>query len=454
MTSLPPVLTDRIALSDGREVERISSGDHEDAQPFSPGDTGVPPAPTFLDLVHEHFSWRSKILFFEEYQDLLDHTSANPENGLFQIPTASSEVHFRPDFQIRLPRLEASLKPRGVASRRSWRQGALRGHVETHAQGFINEWKAQLQIDPSLFVAYGKENLQWGPSFVASPSNPFFMENGKLDPFREIEGQDLVRLIYFPSERMTLSWIRQTEHSMEDLRGKDLPTLDAIKIDASFETSSGALIVSDGQEDRFRTGGYWQWTASDAVLLYAEFGVSRGTDMPSPKQNSAVPLGVEWVPRDEDSGWFPTVLTGGSYTFLMGPTLTLEFIFNRPGLNGEEARQFFALRQNAADALMDPMWEPLARAALAQTVWPDRFLRRYYLMTQFLRTEIKDRLDVNLSYIHNIDDRSGSVFSFIEWDINDAVQLFNVTTVNRGATKSEFGSVMRWRTMVGVEISF
>jgi hypothetical protein len=33
---------------------------------------------------------------------------------------------------------------------------------------------ARLRLTECLFVSYGRENLQWGPSALFSPSNPFF----------------------------------------------------------------------------------------------------------------------------------------------------------------------------------------------------------------------------------------------------------------------------------------
>jgi hypothetical protein len=47
----------------------------------------------------------------------------------------------------------------------------------------------------NLYLSYGRENLQWGPSYLFSPSNPFFHDNGRSNPKKEIPGMDFARLV-------------------------------------------------------------------------------------------------------------------------------------------------------------------------------------------------------------------------------------------------------------------
>jgi len=159
---------------------------------------------------------------------------------------------------------------------------------------------------------------------------------------------------------------------------------------------------------------------------------------------------------DEASSLKGIVLIGGSYTLEMGPTLTMEYVYNSPGYSDVEAKDYYSLRKNASDAfdLTGPIGD-LSKLTLSQTAAPGlRFLRRNYVMFQYNHNDIRDVLNLTFRWTQNIDDGSGQFISIVEYFFGEHAQLFSIGTINSGDGDTEFGSILDYQWMVGFEYTF
>ena len=50
---------------------------------------------------------------------------------------------------------------------------------ESDTDAYINEWRLRFRVSDQFFLSLGRENLQWGPSLLLSPSNPFNSGNNR-----------------------------------------------------------------------------------------------------------------------------------------------------------------------------------------------------------------------------------------------------------------------------------
>ena len=212
------------------------------------------------------------------------------------------------------------------------------------------------------------------------------------------------------------------------------------------------------QNDRFRLGSFGQWTASDALVLYYDGIVTKGTDALYPVQDPIYPLGGTFVKKYDDSGrLFTTMTAGGSYTFLSGSTFSMECLYNGQGYRAAEAAEYYRLRQSASDHFFDmSMLSGLSRQTLGASLNTGLpFMRRYYLMGQYQVREIKNVLDILVRYTHSLEERAGQVSSIIEWQLSDRVQFFNINTIALDHGKeTEFNSVLDRMFLTGVEAHF
>ena len=412
-------------------------------------------SPQLWDELSEGFEYSLRFLTFGTYQKAVS-SSQNLNNDFFQISRYSTELEIRPDLRLIFRRLDLSAKPRMNLEWMAWEDGVREGDTDWDDDWFINEWLARLRMTENLFVSYGRENLQWGPCYLFSPSNPFFRDNGRSNPKREVPGMDFARIVWLPGMSWTISFIANIDEGRQEFRFFEFDKIYAMKLDYSGQEAYASMILSHQESDRNRLGAFGGWTATDALLIYGEGTISRGTNALYPKKANN-PFGASMVAvDDEDSSLMGTILAGGSYTLEVGPTLTVEYAYNSPGYSDDQAKAYYWLRQEASDAyyLADPI-QSLSKLTLSQTADPKlRFLRRNYIMFQYNHNDIWDVLNLTFRWTQNIDDSSGQFISIVECFVGDHIQLFSIGSVNSGSEDTEFGTILDYQWMIGLEYTF
>ena len=410
---------------------------------------------TLWAALSEGFDYSLRTLASVTSQDPAS-SSQNPDNDFFQIPQYLADVELRPDFYLNYNILDLSVKPRFRLEWMQWEEGGREGATDWDDDCFVNEWLARIGMTQNLFVSYGRENLQWGPSYLFSPSNPFFRDNGRSNPKREVPGMDFARLVWLPAMSWTLSVIANLDKGRQEFQFIEFEKTYALKLDYTGQEAYVSMVLSRKEHDRDRLGTFGGWTATDALLLYGEGTISKGTDALYPEK-AEHPFGASMEAiNDEASSLEGIVLVGGSYTLEIGPTLTVEYVYYGPGYSNGQAKDYYSLRKNASDAfdLTGPISD-LSRLTLSQTADPGlRFLRRNYVMFQYNHNDIRDVLNLTFRWTQNIDDGSGQFISIVEYFVGKHIQLFSIGTVNSGAGDTEFGSILDYQWMVGLEYTF
>jgi hypothetical protein len=407
------------------------------------------------DELAEGLEYSLRFLTFGTFQNAAN-SSQNPNNDFFQIPRYSTELEIRPDLRLTFRRLDLSAKPRMSLEWNAWEDGEKQGDTDWDDNWFVNEWLARIRVTQKLFVSYGRENLQWGPCYLFSPSNPFFRDNGRSNPKQEVPGMDFARLVWLPAMSWTISLIANIDEGRQEFFYYEFEKTYALKLDYSGQEAYASMILSHQESDRNILGAFGGWTATDALLLYGEGFISRGTNALYPVR-AENPFGASMEEGDdEDPSLKGILLAGGSYTLAAGPTLTMEYVYNGFGYSDDEAKAYYGLRQAAADAyaLSGPIGD-LSGLTLSQTADPKlRFLRRNYIMFQYQQNDIKDVLNLTFRWTRNIDDSSGQFITIVEYYLGDHIQLFAIGGVNSESKDTEFGSILDHHCMIGVEYTF
>ncbi|MCX5881945.1 MAG: hypothetical protein NTU74_09155 [Deltaproteobacteria bacterium] len=386
-------------------------------------------------------------------------SSQNPHNDFLQIPRYILKGEFRPDFSLAFRDIKLSIKPRFVGFWQEWEDGPLKGQDKTNDDIYVNEWLASYKLHENWFVSYGRENLQWGPSFLLSPSNPFFRDNGQSNPRQEVKGMDFTRTLWVMSPAWTLSLIGNVGKGEQTFLYEFEPTY-AIKIDYTAFRKYGSLIGSYTENDRFHLGGFGGWTVSDGLMLYTEGSISPGTNALYPRTTYFQPLDLELIrmvaAKNDSAALEALMLFGGSYTFESGQAVTAEYVFNSAGYSREEAESYYQYRRVASRFYGYPYpIGDLTKLALLQTLDPKlRLLRQNYLMLQYQETQIWEKLNLLIRYTINLDDTSSQLISMLGYDLGDHTQLFLIGNQNIGNTETEFGSFYEYGVTVGIEYIF
>jgi len=484
-------------------------------------------------------------------------STANPGNDVLAVSQLTLGSQVRVNLNADAGPMSFLLRPRFNLQRESWDDGIRDGESDSDASGYINEWQARLSLYDKAFLSYGRENLQWGPAFLFSPSNPFTQNNGQLNPKGEVPGMDYAKLLWvpgggwaasfianvgegradisrngdsqyaafteavnttaqgqlnsidqqyqqglaqidalrtlFPERRRVLHRIanrvadrlegaatQQRDNGVAQVNGqvaaadeeaalerdaynREFHNTYALKLDYQALQKYGSLIASyqesDQDEDirRLRLGGYAGVTASDALLLYTEASASLRGDELYPVDDPGSPFGARFArTRSQSDDFRGTALVGGSYTLEGGHTFVAEYLYNGRGYSRSEASRYYALREQAADALSQP--EPFNTLALATLGMADDpglfFMRQNYLMLQYQQIQIVGDLGVVLRCTFNLDDRSIQLVPILQYNLNDHWQLFAVGNQNFGRENTEFTSFIDRFYQFGVQYSF
>jgi hypothetical protein len=379
----------------------------------------------------DYFYWRINILGYGIYRDVETNSILNADNQL-EISRYQAELDIRPDFRLSLHRLELSIKPRAELVYEKWEDGGpLDGQDETDSNFYVNEWLARLMVTDQLFVSYGREALLWGPSYLISPSNPFTKDNGRNNPKIEVPGMDYGRVVWIPSSAWALSLIANTGAGRQKFFTEFEPTY-ALKLDYTGEQKYFSIIPSYREADgaqmpshEWRVGFFGGWSASDALLLYMEGNVVVGID--NPNDGPAQVQTLNHKAGDTD------ILTGCSYTFQMGPTVSLEYYHHTSGCTG-------------------PIYECLP--PLGTTDPDDILIRKDYGMLQFVDNNIMDALDIIVRLIWDLNDLSSRSIAILEYAVGDHVNFSIVGNYYAGGSDDEFGSTLRCSIFAGVELTF
>jgi hypothetical protein len=404
----------------------------------------------------ERFSFDLRILGYGIVQEP-SNSSQNPDNNFLQLPHYLADLEIRPDLRLNLDPLELSVKPRMKLEVRAWQEGSRQGDSEWKDDWYVNEWLARWKVRENLFLSYGRENLQWGPSFLFSPSNPFFQDNGRRNPYLEVPGMDFGRLVWIPGSSWTLSFIANTTEGRNKPLGPDpFERTYALKVDYTGRENYGSLILSYKESSKISLGFFGGWTVSDAILLYTEGAMTQGSEGLYPK-NDGFPFGASMQKIYADDYTIkPVLLLGGSYTFETKGTLTLEYVYYGLGYNDAEADRYYILRRQAAGGISSGgLLSAFGQMTLGQTAGTGlRFLRRNYALLQYTQSNIINVFDLTLRWTQNLDDGSGQFTGLVTYYLGKHWELFSVGTVMAGGKDTEFGSILDYQWMIGLKYTF
>ena len=224
----------------------------------------------FQEKLKEHFSLDLRILTYGIIQEPANSSQSAGINFL-QIPHYLTDLEIRPDLRLNIDPIELSAKPRMRLEYSVWREGTRKGDSQWDDDWYINEWLVRLKVLPNLFISYGRENLQWGPSFLFSPSNPFFQDNGRRNPYLEVPGMDFGRVVWIPGSAWTISFIANTGEGRNKIIGPEpFERTYALKVDYTGRENYGSIILSYKENSQTLLGFFGGWTVSDAILIYGE----------------------------------------------------------------------------------------------------------------------------------------------------------------------------------------
>jgi hypothetical protein len=401
------------------------------------------------DDFQRHLKFNFQALLYMEENGVMDDSLFNPGNRLANIPRGGSVVEFRPNLQWNEGKFNLIAKPR--LTELSNFDTAIPGTNSNAGHFYMQEWSARTTLVPKTMLSYGREVLQWGPSISISPSNPFFTENGRANPIKEIGGRDFFRAVFSPSTKYSFSYLLNTTVGRDVSSVGAFRQIQAVKLDFTPKNFNASIILSRKMGSEPMLGGFIQATVSNSLLVYAESSAQRGSSALYP---SNLLGGEPWqmVALKVDSGHvYSTSVVGAAYTLANGATVTGEYIANRSGYSSLEAQQYYRLA--AQNSQLFNGGGPMAGASaqtLGEALFPGLLtLRQNYLFVQFLRTNFRERADLMVRYTFGLDDQSGTLAGYATFNCTNRMQLFAVGMVTHGGLRTEASQLLRQQVSAG-----
>ncbi len=408
-----------------------------------------------LSELQDGYEFRVSVLSYATMNEPADSTQ-NPDNDFLKLNDYSEILELRPDFKLSFRDFFFSIKPRAELSFEQFRTGTQKGEKNHDNEIFINEYLFQYQATDKWFLSFGREFLQWGPSFLFAPSNPFFSDNGKSRPNQEGDGKEFAKALWILDINWACSIIVNTGNGRSSDTGFN--KIYALKTDYSGDSAYASIIFSHQEGDNHieRIGLFSGFTATDAMILYGEASFKKGSDvLYQVADNSPLNYSMNSVEQDDHS-IYSSFLLGGTYTFESGSSMTFEYLYNQMGYNDKEASDYYKLRKNAHDAynIQSPI-AGLSRQTLGQTYDNGlMFLRQNYFMLQYIKDDVFDIFDITLRWTQCIDDKSAQLVSLVDFFAGDNTRLFAQGILNTGGHESAFGSILDYQAMIGIEYVF
>lgn len=392
------------------------------------------------------------------YGQILEPTesSLNPGNSILNINRYAGTAQIRNETKVSIRALTLDISPRLTAEWKRWETGPMEDQSDSSIDIKLAYWRTGLMPDSRLSLSYGRENLQWGPSYLFSPSNPYFGDNGKKNPRIEVAGMNFARVVYIPSLKYSFSLIYNDTKGDQDIAEDVFSKSLALKVDAVEDQTSWSGIVARNEAAHWHIGGYCNWTASQALIVYGEGAVNSGCNIKYPVTSDNA-LGYDFQLQDDDNDrWVPSILAGSSYTLLCGPTLVLEYLYYGRGYDSDQRQNYYRLRSAAENLLTASnqdttlAYSALGRAADTGLI----FLGRNYLMLQIHQAEYMNILDYSIRWVHNLDDGSNQFTVLTDLYIGAHLIVFTASTLHSGAQDTEFMSYVNYTAMAGIEYRF
>ncbi len=381
-------------------------------------------------------------------------SSRNPDNRFAKISDQHLRAVLKADLYENLGRWQLSARP---GLKLDWDQATFSGQDEESAEATAKmmEFGIRYMARDNVFAAYGWENLQWGPGFLYSPSNPFFTDNGKKDLIRDFEGKGIAKLVWVKDFNWSFSLMCNTDKGAVD--ESDFEKTYALKIDYAASQGYGSAMISYKDHSRARLGLYGGVTATDALIIYGEAGFEQGNDAWYPQRIKGSSLAWEMAQNKADSDdIFLTLLLGVSYTFESGNTLTLESLYYGMGYDDGDASNFKHLISTAERFYVSNSGlSGYGKKLLGQSAADGRdFLRQNYLMAQYLNDGIFPNADLIFRITYCLDDQAARLYSSLNYNVSDSFELKAAAIINTGGSDESFAGFMGYQVQAAVEYSY
>jgi hypothetical protein len=275
--------------------------------------------------------------------------------------------------------------------------------------------------------------LNWGPAQFRSPSSPFYFDNGRTDPLRELVGMDALKLSWTPDMQSSLNLARIVRSGYGAMQPDVWRESWLAKLDQRGGAWSYGVVAVKAPHMPAFYGAHGQVTVSDAVMLYGEVGSSARAFALQSSADATQPFTVE-VPSSRST----TSLAGAAYTFESGKSLAAEYLHEGHGYTSAQESTYF---QRA-----------VTLPGLALGLAP-RLLGRDYLHMVWQSNMMGEIGYWRLMYTRNFTDGGNELAGYGETVLSTRVSIYALAVLPVGNARQEFSALFTRSVTAGLKIA-
>jgi hypothetical protein len=373
-------------------------------------------------------SWDGTLYGYANSTVLRNDSVLNPYNQIARLAQRSDVAELRLNFRAENEAVRLTARTIGVTRELRNAFGA-----RTRNEGYVSQWQVRVRAAESLNVAAGRDVLNWGAGQFRSPSSPFYFDNGRTDPMRELVGMDVMKLSWTPDMQNTVTLARIARSGY----GAAQPDAWRDSWLARFEQRDDALAYGLVAVKAPHLGAFYgahgQYTLNDELMLYGEFGSSVLPVVLQSPADAALSYAVQSPsPRGN------ATLLGTSYTLESGQSLMLEYLHDGHGYTLPEERAYF---QRATTQFGLPLG-----------LMP-RLLGRDYLHAVWQANMMSETGYWRLMYTRNLTDNGNELAAYGETTVNPHLSVFALAVVPVGNARQESSVLFNRSVTAGVKIA-
>ena len=376
-------------------------------------------------------SWDGTLYGYANSMSLRADSVLNPGNQIARLPQRSDVAELRLNFKAENENVRLTVRP--IASTREIRNAF---GTQQRSEGYVSQWQVRVRAAEGWNVAAGREVLNWGAAQFRSPSSPFYFDNGRSDPMRELSGMDALKLSWTPDMQSSVNLARIVRSGYGSAQPDVWRDSWLAKFDLRGNEWAYGLVALKAPHLSTFYGAHGQITLSDELMLYGEVDSSAQFSALRSPADAAQPFAVQ-----SPSSRRTTALAGAAYTFEDGKSLSAEYLHEGHGYTAAEADAYFA----RAAAL--PLW---AGQALGTA---PRLLGRDYLHLVWQSNLMESSGYWRMMLTHGLTDGGNELSGYGETVVNSHVSIYALAVLPVGNARQEFSALFQSSVTAGLKIA-
>jgi hypothetical protein len=373
-------------------------------------------------------SWDGTLYGYANSMRLREDSVLNPGNQVAMLAQRSDTAELRLNFKAQNDTVRVTARPIALV-----RESRNSFGTQSHHESYFSLWQVRVRAAYGWNVAAGRDVLNWGAAQFRSPSSPFYFDNGRTDPMRELVGMDVVKVTWTPDMQNSATLARVVRSGYGAVQPDAWRNSWLAKFDTRGDEVAWGVVAAKAPHLGAFYGAHGQYTMSDELMLYGEWSSSvLPVALGSPADAAQPYLIQSPSPRRN------ATLAGSSYTFENGQSLALEYLHDGHGYTKAEEAAYF---QRATTQFGLPLG-----------LMP-RLLGRDYFHAVWQANMMSDTGYWRLMYTRNITDGGNEVAGYGETTLTPHFSFFALAVFPVGNARREFSALFTRSITAGVKIA-